>query len=586
MIMFDRFFPRSFFCFAALAVLLAAGGCTPKADDPGLVLAEIGDRQVTAEYFKERLARLKQENFPRDEDGQPLDMSSQEGKRAFLDVIIDKELMVAKALQAGYLEDPRIAGVRRGMQESFGLRHFWNDHGRDPDKPVTQTEIDHHYSRLGEIRRCAYLITTTQEKAQQAWQALLDGTPWLEVAARYHHATIPEDQGLEMEIHWGQSRDDLQQPIFAAEEGGITEPFETQYGWWVIQVKSIETKSKPDLDAVRSQIISKVKTQEDQFLREQVIKRVKDDRNFRMNEEALMIIMEGLPEDEAILDPETKKPIPREQLKPLELSSSDYDKILMSYELDSGPVEVTLVDYKTQFERQNVFDRPKKNQGLIALQNRIETDVVQMLVADEMHRLGYQDDPRVEKDTFSRLEELLVDLVNEELVRYDEEVSMQEIVAYYQDHEDTFWQAEHRVGTLLRLPGESSARQAHKAWLDDALGDDVESMSIGPLIANPDRPINATIYRLELGEISDPFKMIEGWGIVRLDSIIAPQKQDVETVREFVARQIRDRRQEQELRRLLDRWSEEFGVVVYEDRLARMPAWEEAVVEADDPPRA
>ena len=35
-------------------------------------------------------------------------MTTLEGKRAFLDVIIDKELMVAKALQLGYDEDTQI----------------------------------------------------------------------------------------------------------------------------------------------------------------------------------------------------------------------------------------------------------------------------------------------------------------------------------------------------------------------------------------------------------------------------------------------------------------------------------------------
>jgi hypothetical protein len=88
--------------------ILAIAGCGDRNAEDGVILATVGDRVVTADYYQQRLARLQDNQLPRDEDGQPHDMATLAGKRAFLEVIIDKELMVAKALQLGYHEDTSV----------------------------------------------------------------------------------------------------------------------------------------------------------------------------------------------------------------------------------------------------------------------------------------------------------------------------------------------------------------------------------------------------------------------------------------------------------------------------------------------
>jgi GTP-binding protein LepA len=49
------------------------------------------DRTITAEYYKQMLGKMKPETLPRDENDGPVDTAALEGKKAFLDVLVNKD---------------------------------------------------------------------------------------------------------------------------------------------------------------------------------------------------------------------------------------------------------------------------------------------------------------------------------------------------------------------------------------------------------------------------------------------------------------------------------------------------------------
>ena len=73
-----------------------------------------------------------------------------------------------------------------------------------------------------------------------------------------------------------------------------------------------------------------------------------------------------------LLDPATNKPIPREQLKPLDIPLGDMDKFFYQVRLGDKLETVTVGDYKSQFDNMNVFERPKKTDMLGGVRERIE----------------------------------------------------------------------------------------------------------------------------------------------------------------------------------------------------------------------
>jgi parvulin-like peptidyl-prolyl isomerase len=584
------------FALALLAVILLAGlgGCGGNGGSEGRdgeaeVLATVGDREITTDYFIQRLSRLQQSQLPRDEDGQPYDMSTVAGKRAFLDVIIDKELMVAKALQLGYDDDSAAQAALEGMTEFQALNFFWQDEIGDPGKFVSEADLDHYYSRLGETRVCKFLITDFRADAERALADHGAGVPWSELVAKYHEGPVRGNKLPQMNVPWGQFRDEFEAPVFAVDEGEVAGPVETEHGWWVILVDDIVMEDKPALEDIKGKVLASIAQRNQNLRREELIAQIREERNFQLDEEALAIVFEGLPENEPVVDPKTQKPLSRDQLQPLDVPTESYGRVLVSYDLASGPHALTIGDFKAKFDRLNAFERPKKNQLLGGLRAKLTDDAERAIMTDEVRQRGYFEDPRVERAAFRKVEEVLVDRVNEELVSYDEYVSEDQIAAFFEEYGHQYAKPERRSGHMVRCADLRTARRARQAIVDEGLtwkavnrrfGNDPElEQRFGRIVqmrADRQGPVRDVLFELEVGQISEPFVVEEGHAVVQLDQIHPPEEPVLEDLGEAIGQRIRSRRMDAALRELLDQWKQEFGVTVDEELLAEMPSWQEA----------
>jgi parvulin-like peptidyl-prolyl isomerase len=575
--------------FLPVLAILAIAGCGDRSAEDGVILATVGDRVVTADYYQQRLARLQENQLPIDANGQPHDMTTVAGKRAFLEVIIDKELMVAKALQLGYQEDTSVKAALERLDDYHAMVFFWQDAIGDPSRFVSEADLEHYYSRLGEIRHCDYIITDTRAEALAAREAALAGLDWQELADRFHYNPGTPLERLRVGVGWGSFRDDFQRPVFAVDKGGITEPVETEYGWWIIRVNDITSDRKPELESIKGEVLAGVAKRKEQQLRDELIAQVRQDRNYHMDEEVLRLVFAGLPPGEQLIDPQTGQPTAQADLRPLTVSSQDYGKVLMRYELSTGPVEVTVADIKTQFDRQNIFDRPKQEEGLGSLRTKLRSTVERTLMSDEAKRRGYFEDQRVKDASFTRIEEMLVERVHREIVSFDQHVSLEELQAFWDEHGEFYHRPERRSGTMVRAATLENAHLARQAALDASQNwsqivrmynnDPNLTRTLGKVHQVPsdaEGPVRDTLFRLTVGEISEPVEMPGGWGVIQLDRIHAEERPVLSDMSEIVAQRIRNQRSDRALRQLLDEWREEFAVKVDEDRLPDLPSWEEA----------
>jgi hypothetical protein len=573
-----------------LFALAVAAGCGGGDQGDGPVLATVGDRDITGTYYQERLARLQENQLPRDDDGQPLDMATLEGKRAFLDVIIDKELMVAKALQLGYEKDTQVQAAMNHLDEYNAMMIFWQDEIGDPSKFVSEEDLDYYYSRLGERRECEFLITDTEAEARQAREEAVAGAPWSEVVAKYHSAPLRGDQQPRISVSWGQYRDEFERPIFQVAAGEITPPILTEHGWWLLRVNEVVMDEKPELEAIKGKVLLSISRRNENLRREDLTEQAAAEHNLMIDDDALRVVFDGLPEGEQIVNPETNQPISQDQLRDLKVPSSALNMVLLSYDLSTGPYVMTVADYKAGFDRQSVFERPKKHEMLGGLRAKLRNAAERSIMIDEARTRGYFEDERTKAATFRRIEEMLVDRVHQEVVQYEEYVSPEELEAFWAEHGHEYEKPERRNGHMVRCANEETAARARAAVIDGGLtwkqingqfGNDPELDKLfGRIIqmrSDATGPVRDILFGLEVGEISEPFAMEGGVGVVQLDKILPPETPTMQESAEIVGSRIRNLRMDQALRALLDEWTEEFGVTVHEDRLAEMPSWEEAV---------
>ncbi len=586
---------------AALSLLAVLAGCGggDKADEAvqeeSVVVANVGDAEITADYYEDRLAKLQAEELPR-EDGVALDMSTEAGKRAFLDVLINKELMVQKAMQLGYDQDVQVQGARLTMTEYEAGMAMWNDFVKDVGSFVSEEELAAFYENMGTEYQCEYLICNFEEDALEAREAALGGMDWEDLSAKYHDGKPAPNGVYRVAIPFGHYSPYFEDAVFATEKGGVTMPIKSNYGYWVLRVVDIVHNPKPDLEDARAQILDVSRNRKIGSKREEERDRIYEKYELKINEDALWTVYQGLP-PEGLMDPATNQPYERDKLKPLDIPASEMGEVLFSYRDDEGGlVETTVATYKEKFDQMNTFQRPKKDEMLGNLRLKIMDQVGKSLMNIEARKRGFFEDPDVVQKVDLKIEEMIVNRLFSEVVTFDDNVSMEQLQAFWDDHSDEYKVPEMRSGHLVVCKDREAADRAHDAlsggtaWRQVLAKYDTDPTNkkqggmTGSLRADSKSPAAGPLFALEdVGALTEPFPFRGKWAVAQLDAVTPPKAYELAEVTEAIGGRIKKGRQEESFRALLEKWTQEFGVEIHSENLAGLKSWEELTSAAPTP---
>ncbi len=293
---------------AILVSLLATGCGGDKADndfskyeDHSAVLAKVGDGEITAKYYEDRLSNLTVDELPR-KDGVVMDMGTLEGKRAFMDVLVNKELMNQKAIKLGYNLDPTVISARLNMiQYQAGLA-LWNDVVLEVTSTISEEELQDFYSKMGTVYNCNYVICNLEADALKARQYALSGADWEDVVNKYHDGTRSVSNKYELLVPFGQYSLDFEEKIFATDLGGVSLPILSSYGYWVVRVIEIRHDEKPDLEVAKAHILDIARNRKIGETRQKFKKEIRAKYEFKINQDALWAVYQGMPEG-GLMDP-------------------------------------------------------------------------------------------------------------------------------------------------------------------------------------------------------------------------------------------------------------------------------------------
>ena len=589
--------PTTFVLLLVAGVALLAG-CGGRKDADGVLLATVGDKEIRSSYYEDRLGRLAENDLPRDDQGQTLDMASPEGKAEFLTTLINKELMVQKGRQLGYADDPRVVEARKSLIAYEAGMAMWRDVVGDPAGELSHAEVDAIYERLGQQRRISYVICDFEDDAKAAREmAVQEGAAWEDVVRRYHAGAVPENGKLELVIPFGRFELSFEEPIFATEVGAVTQPILTDYGWWVVRVNDTKQREKPSRDEAMAEILDLTRNRKIMKLRSDYQKQVHARYKLRIEDDALLKAYMGLPANELILDPATNQPVPQDQLLPLEIAPADLDLPFYSYVVDGVPRNSTLGDFKIKFDRMNTFQRPKKSGMLGGLRASIVQELEKGMMDLEARRLGYYEDPEVIALADIKVEEMVVTTLYGEIVTIDDRVTPEQLEAFWAEHADQYATPENRTGHLVIAADEAKAAQARELaagganWADlvAKFGTDPGNKKNGGRIDEvpfaSSGPVRDAFYALEPGQLSEPFPVGDGrFGVARLDNVIPAKPMTMIEAASMVGERIKQERKEAAFQALLAEWAAEFGVERHDENLSQVKSWKELThVEAPGP---
>ncbi len=564
--------------------------------DDSPVLATVGEGEITAFYYEDRLAKLAQNELPV-EEGQYMDMSTEAGKRAFLDVLINKELMVQKAYQLGYDQDVQVVGARKSMTEYEGGLALWENVIGEVSRFISDEELAEFYEKMGTDYLCLYVICNFEEDALKARELALTGADWEDVVDQFHDGNPAPSGRYQVKIPFGQYSPEFENVVFATELGGASMPISSNYGFWVLRVVDIVHNEKPSLEAAKAQILDITHNRKVGGLRVKFRDEIHEKYELRINEDALWIVYNALP-DQGLMDPVTNEPVQKEDLLAMEVPSEALGQVLLSYRGGEGEqIEMTVAEYQEHFNNMSIFQRPKKGDMLGGLRNKLKDEMSRGMITVETKERGFLEDPEVVAKVDLKLEEILVTRLYKEVVTYDDKVTSEQLEAFWVDHKDDYFMQETRGGHLVICQNREKADKARQAAMEGTTwrsilvkyGSDMENKktggATGQVPISSASPVAKPLFSMEEGGISQPFPIGNGkYAVVQLDNVFPAHSYELSEVSEAIGGRIRKDRQEAAFKVMLGQWTEELGVTINNENLTSLKSWEEltTVVKPDN----
>jgi parvulin-like peptidyl-prolyl isomerase len=544
---------------------IALTGCSKRED---LKLAEVKDRTITIHDYEDAYARVKPEFLPKKE--------GDEGKKEFLDTMINRDVMAVKADELGYDKDPSIAqgmeAFRRMTTQVAFLRKSVGD------IKVSDADVKHHYDLEGTSVNFKRILCDRKEQADEAYQALKNGEEFTAVLTRYSVSEDAKDGGTVISAPFGAMLTELDEAVFKLPVGGYTEPIFSMQGWTIIQVVKMDRVGKPrgEYEDVKEKIRNDMKNEREALAVNAYTEELREKYGVTWNYDSMEIIFKALPPDRPVDQASSRD---QEVYPILYFEAGDLDKPVVSY---PGRT-ITIKDFSDLYDRASFYNRPRRELRLGGIRGFLTINIMNDISTDAVAKSGIENDPEVKKLLGLKRDELMVSLMYEDLVNKKAVVTFDRIQAYYNDNVASLRGPEKRnFGVVVSSDQETALKAQEEMLAGKPMAAVAATYSSDPNVKE-NRGQTGLVMRGQLpdiddvgfgmksvGEVSTPFQVSNGWMVVKLLEISPERTFTLEESQDRIEAALREQDNDKRLKELLAKWRDEFKVVVHDDNVKKI----------------
>lgn len=554
---------RPAFPILALGILLLAA--CGESDKTQITVAEVEDRVITLDYFERKMNSMNPEYLPED-------VMSREGRLELLDVMINKEVMAIKAEELGFAQDGVPDEQGRVVSEYKAAERMREDVVKDANN-VSEDEIFEYYENLARSLKISYMVFDFREDAVNGKRLVEGGEDWASTARRLGAGDPGTYGDYTMKVKYGTVSDDMERAVFSLPVGTVSDPIESVYGFFVIRVEGQEMERVQPLDHMRAGIIASIQKQKSQLSISDFIDEVFEEYGFQINDEALKIAWDAVPEDVSLTPPP-----PMEELEKMNIDPVHFPLELMSWQGESWDLQ----RYQEFFNNSSVFGRPRREKLVGGMRRKLKEIAVREIMTLAARDKGYTQLPEIRDEFKLRREESMVTRLHEELVSGNVRVEPEEVNRWWADNPGFFDRPEQRVVRMIVTEGEQVALSVMVAAKEPAA--DFEALVeehctdprlrhrrglLDPFPAGNETVVGRLAFEMqEVGEVSYP-REIEGgvWAVVRLEEIKPAQNPELEQMRLEIGDMLRREKEEALFQSRVEEWKSKLFIRIYEKNL-------------------
>jgi peptidyl-prolyl cis-trans isomerase C len=548
----------------AALVLIAATGCSKRED---LKVAEFKDQVITVADFEEAYVRVDPAYLPK--------KTGLDGKKEFLDTMLNKYVMAYKADELGYDKDPTIT---QGMEmfSRMALQVAYLKKQVADKVQVTDEEVKAHYDNQGVSMEVKQILCDTPDQAEEAYQAIQDGLDFDTAVRQYSKNEDASTGGLVFTAVYGQLMPEVQTQLFSVPVGGVTKPVMTTHGWVIMKVlRKNEGRAKPPFEDVKEDYKLQVKNLKEAVALNQYTSDLRDQYGVTWHYDNIAIVYNALPPDRDFDD----APARNQEIYPLLMfDPADLDKPMVTWQ---GGKQITIKDYSDFYDQASFFNRPRRNLRYGGIRQFLVERIMNEISTDVVRKSGIEKDPEVAKVLKAKKEEMMVNLMYNDRINKETVVTQEEIKNYYDGNLEAFHTPEKRKFGLILAGDLEGAQQAYRelragspfrtVMLSYSVDDETKANNgeTAELGMGEQPELNPGFALRKVGDVTEPFQTSRGWMVLKLVERTDEKYFSLEESEGRIEAAIRTEKNDARLKELLDQWKKEVGVVIYEDTLAK-----------------
>jgi peptidyl-prolyl cis-trans isomerase C len=244
-----------------------------KKADAGVVLATIGDKQITNADLEKKLEEIP--TYAR------ANFLTKEGKMKLLDRLIRNELLIRAAEAAGYDKRPEIQAKIDDARERILTSEYFKNEMSQATTSSDKELLDYYNGHKAEYKKdesvdARHILLDSESEAKSIRQKIIGGEIAFEKAAAEYSKDIEtkNDGGKLGKIVKGGAikgigkSSEFDEKIFALKSGDISEPISTKRGFEIVKVDSKEEGGYKPFDEVKQQISEESQVKDADILKE------------------------------------------------------------------------------------------------------------------------------------------------------------------------------------------------------------------------------------------------------------------------------------------------------------------------------
>ncbi|WP_416198391.1 MAG: peptidylprolyl isomerase [Sporanaerobacter sp.] len=187
-----------------------------------------------------------------------MQFQSPDGMKRVVDELINQELLYFDAIENGFDEEETYKLALEKVKENVLKQYAFNK--IISGIFVTEEEINEYYNehkmnfQTPESVRASHILVKEEDEAKKIQKEINEGLSFEEAAKKYSTCPSKENGGDLGEFTKGQMVKEFEDAAFSIEEGKLSEPVKTQFGYHLIKVQYKKEAEMRSLEEVKNQI--------------------------------------------------------------------------------------------------------------------------------------------------------------------------------------------------------------------------------------------------------------------------------------------------------------------------------------------